>query len=124
MILVDTSVWVDHFRQGDAKLIELLNANSVVMHPFVIGEIACGSLADRETTLDLLQSLPPAAVAETEEILAFIESQNLFGKGIGYVDVHLLASAALARIKLWTRDKRLLVVAGELGYGQSKVREH
>ena len=89
-----------------------------------MGEIACGSLADREMTLDLLQSLPSAAVAETEEILAFIESQNLFGKGIGYVDVHLLASVALTGIKLWTRDKRLHVVAQKLACDFSQDREH
>jgi predicted nucleic acid-binding protein len=124
LILVDTSVWVDRFRHSGAQLIELLNANVVVMHPFVIGEIACGSLADGETTLDLLQSLPSAAVAETAEILAFIESQNLYGKGIGYGDVHLLASVALAGMKLGTRDKRLHAVAQELGCAVLEGRGH
>ena len=124
MILVDASVWVDHFRRGDAQLIELLEANAVVMHPFVIGEIACGSLADRSLTLELLRSLPSVVVAEDDEILGYIEGQNLHGKGIGYVDVHLLASTALARIKLWTRDRRLDAVAQELGCAVLEGRGH
>ena len=124
MILVDTSVWVDHLRRGDAQLVALLEANAVVMHPFIVGEIACGSLTDRAMTLDLLQHLPSAVVAEADEILGYIESQKLHGKGIGYVDVHLLASAALAGIKLWTRDKRLHTVAKELGGAMLESREH
>lgn len=116
MILVDTSVWVDHLRRGDARLVELLESGAVLMHPFVIGEIACGSLADRQTVLDLLQDLPFAVVAEADEILRFIDSQRLHGHGIGYVDVHLLASVALTDgTALWTRDKRLHAVAGALG---------
>lgn len=115
MILVDTSVWVDHLRIGDVRLAELLEDNAVVMHPFIVGEIACGSLADRALTLDLLQHLPMAAVAESAEVLGYIERHRLHGIGIGYVDVHLLASAALDGTKLWTRDKRLLAVARELG---------
>jgi predicted nucleic acid-binding protein len=124
LILVDTSVWVDHLRHGDAELVELLEANGVLMHPFVVGEIACGSLADRALTLELLQHLPIAVVAEADEILGYIERQNLHGKGIGYGDVHLLASAAIAGIKLWTRDKRLRAVALELGCALSKSGEH
>lgn len=115
MILVDTSVWVGHLRGGDAQLADLLEGNAVVMHPFVLGEIACGSLADRALTLDLLQHLPTAVVAEADEALGYIERHSLNGKGIGYVDVHLLASAAIDGIKLWTRDKRLLAVAREIG---------
>ena len=115
MILVDTSVWVDHLSAGDVRLVNLLEGNAVVMHPFIVGEIACGSLADRALTLDLLQHLPMAAVAESAEVLGYIERHRLHGKGIGYVDVHLLASAALGGTKLWTRDKRLLAVARELG---------
>ena len=115
MILVDTSVWVDHFRRGDVELVDLLKRNAVVMHPLVVDEIACGSLADRTLILGLLQELPSAIVANSEEVLGFIERHNLSGKGIGYVDVHLLASAALGNTKLWTRDKRLSVVAYELG---------
>jgi predicted nucleic acid-binding protein len=114
LILVDTSVWVDHLRRGDAQLVDLLNANSVLMHPFVVGEIACGSLADRALTLDLLLSLPAALVAEPDEALIYLDQHGLHGKGIGYVDVHLLASTAISGAKLWTRDKRLRIVAQEL----------
>lgn len=116
MILVDTSVWVDHLRKGDALLVDLLERANVVMHPFVVGEIACGSLRDRRSILDLLQDLPAAVVAEGEEVLDFIERHALHGKGIGYVDVHLLASVALTEgAKLWTRDKSLRVLAQALG---------
>ncbi len=112
MILVDTSVWVDHLRQGDAGLIDLLERSAVVMHPFVVGEIACGSLRDRETILELLQDLPAAAVASPDEVLKFIDGHVLHGKGIGYVDVHLLASVALTPgVRLWTRDSKLRRVA-------------
>lgn len=116
MILVDTSVWVDHLRVGDAQLVDLLERANVVMHPFVVGEMACGSLRDRLSILELLQDLPAAAAAEGEEVLGFIERHVLHGKGIGYVDVHLLASVALTEgAKLWTRDKKLRVVAQALG---------
>ena len=116
MILVDTSVWVDHLRRGDAELAGLLERGQVLMHPYVVGEIACGSLADREVTLDLLRELPMAAVAEPDEALGFIELRGLHGQGIGYVDVHLLASTALnAGSTLWTRDKRLRDAAHALG---------
>jgi len=116
LILVDTSVWVDHLRSGDVQLVDLLERASVIMHPFVTGEIACGDLRDRLSILQLLLDLPAAAVAEDEEVPGFIERHVLHGKGIGYVDVHLLASVALtAGAKLWTRDKRLRVVAEALG---------
>lgn len=116
MILVDTSVWVDHLRRGDAGLVDLLERSSVVMHPFVVGEIACGSLSDRESILELLQDLPPAIVADSDEVLQFIERHVLHGKGIGYVDVHLLASVALTEgAKLWTRDMKLHRIAAALG---------
>lgn len=116
MILVDTSVWVDHLRRGDARLVQLLESASVLMHPFVVGEIACGSLADRHTVLELLQDLPTAAVAEFDELLSFVERHRLWGKGIGYVDVHLLAAVALTDgARLWTRDKRLGAAAQALG---------
>ena len=116
MILVDTSVWVDHLRSGDVQLVDLLERANVIMHPFVIGEIACGILRDRLSILELLLDLPAAAVAEGEEVLGFIERHLLHGKGIGYVDVHLLASVALTEgAKLWTRDKRLRVVAEAIG---------
>jgi predicted nucleic acid-binding protein len=108
LILVDTSVWVDHLRRGDARLRALLENARVLAHPFVIGEIACGSLSDRAAVLDLLRHLPMAAVAETEEVLAFIDSHRIHGEGLGYVDAHLLAAVALTPdSRLWTRDKRL-----------------
>lgn len=124
MILVDTSVWVDHLRRGDARLVDLLERNAVVMHPFVVGEIACGSLADRALTLELLQQLPMAVVAESDEVLGYIERHNLHGNGIGYVDVHLLASAAIGGTKLWTRDRRLRAVARELGCALPDTSAH
>ncbi|MEI6027459.1 MAG: type II toxin-antitoxin system VapC family toxin [Betaproteobacteria bacterium] len=116
MILVDTSVWVDHLRRGDAGLVALLERADVLMHPFVVGEMACGSLRDRESILELLQDLPAAVVASPEEVLKFIKDQALHGKGIGYVDVHLLASVALtAGARLWTRDTRLRRIADLMG---------
>ena len=116
MILVDTSVWVDHLRRGDTQLAELLEGGGVVMHPFVVGEIACGTLADRPLILELLQALATVVVADNDEALGFIERHGLYGKGIGFIDVHLLASMALtAGASLWTRDKRLHSVAEELG---------
>ena len=119
MILVDTSVWVDHLRSGDAQLAEFLERGVVLGHPFVIGEIACGSLSDRGAILALLQHLPMATVAEPAEVLDFIGRHKLHGKGIGYVDAHLLASTALTGgAKLWTRDRRLHAVARELRCAQ------
>jgi len=115
LILVDTSVWVDHLRGGDAQLARLLDGGLVLMHPFVLGEIACGTLADRSGLLELLRQLPAAVVADDGEALAFIERLRLYGKGLGYIDVHLLASVALTQgTRLWTRDKRLHAVAEEL----------
>ena len=125
MILVDTSVWVDHLRRGDTQLAELLERGAVVMHPFVIGEIACGGLTDRASILELLQDLPMAVVADSDEVLGFIERQSLHGKGIGYVDVHLLASVALTGgTKLWTRDKRLRAAADDLDCAHPDATAH
>lgn len=124
MIIVDTSIWVDHLRRGDAQLVDLLEGNAVLIHPFVVGEIACGSLAERALTLELLQQLPMAVVAEFDEVLGYIERLSLHGKGIGYVDVHLLASAAIGGAQLWTRDKRLLAVARELGCAVPDTSAH
>lgn len=116
MILVDTSVWVDHLRRGETQLARLLEGSGVVMHPFVVGEIACGNLADRPLILELLQALPTAVAADHDEVLGFIERHGLSGKGIGYIDVHLLASVTLTHgARLWTRDKRLHAVADALG---------
>jgi predicted nucleic acid-binding protein len=116
VILVDTSVWVEHLRRGDAQVAELLERSFVFMHPFVVGEIACGSLSNRSEVLALLQELPATVVADNDEALGFIERHGLYGKGIGYVDVHLLASVALTPgATLWTRDKKLHSVANGLG---------
>ncbi len=108
MILVDTSVWVDHFRSGDSELSDLLNAGQALIHPFVIGELACGNLKNRAAVLSLLHNLPFATIAEDPEALCFIERHQLCGVGIGFIDVHLLASTRLSGgALLWTRDKRL-----------------
>jgi predicted nucleic acid-binding protein len=108
VILVDTSVWVDHLRAGDARLVGLLERNEVLAHPFVIAELALGNLAKRELILGSLKNLPSATVADEPEIMGFIEDAPLFGLGIGFVDAHLLASARLTRdTVIWTRDKKL-----------------
>lgn len=116
MILVDTSVWVQHLRSNDANLADLLEAGHVLTHPLVIGELACGNLKGRRGFLALLGELPSAPTATHPEALAFLETHVLMGRGIGFVDVHLLASTALATTaRFWTRDKRLARIAGELG---------
>jgi len=115
MMLVDTSVWVDHLRNGAPALAAALEQGSVLMHPFVLGELACGNLKNRGEVLRLLGELPAAPVATGVEALNYIERRALMGRGIGYVDVHLLASVALAgTARLWTRDKRLAAVAADL----------
>ena len=115
MILVDTSVWVEHLRRGLPRLATLLQAGEVLIHPWVIGELACGNLRNRSQVLELLQGLPAATVASDVEVLLLIERERLIGRGIGYVDVHLLASARLSRCGLWTQDRRLAAVAQEQG---------
>jgi len=120
VILVDTSVWVDHLKRGDAGLARHLEAGVVLTHAFVIGEIACGLPPRRAQTLSLMKALKAAPVAEHLEVLEFIERHRLSGRGIGYVDVHLLASAALADARLWTRDKRLSAVATEMGLADAR----
>jgi predicted nucleic acid-binding protein len=115
VILVDTSVWVDHFRRGEPHLLDALNNGLVLMHPFVLGELACGNLKCRTEVLSLMGELPLAAIATEDEALEFIDRRRLMGRGIGYIDVHLLASVVLtATATLWTRDKRLSVVADDL----------
>ena len=116
MILVDISVWIDHLQSGDEQLSALLSGGEVLGHPFVMGELALGNLRQREALLSDLQDLPQAIVASDEEVLNLINRQTLFGRGIGYVDAHLLAAVLLTTdSKLWTRDRRLQVVAAELG---------
>jgi predicted nucleic acid-binding protein len=115
VILVDTSVWVQHFRDRDATLTELLERGAALTHPFVIGELALGNLRQRELVLRMLSRLPAASAATNAEVLRFIDHTALFGRGVGYVDVHLLAATRLtAGSKLWTLDKRLNDVAVEL----------
>jgi predicted nucleic acid-binding protein len=107
MVLVDTSVWVEHFRSGTVGLEALLKDGQVVCHPFIIGELACGNLRNRTEILPLLQDLPWASRAEDDEVIRFIDDHKLMGKGLGYIDIHLLMSALLTRVSLWTMDKRL-----------------
>jgi predicted nucleic acid-binding protein len=115
MILVDTSLWVDHLRSDAPALSSALQRGEVLTHPFVLGELACGNLKKRREVLQLLGELPRAPVATDLEALEFIERRALMGRGIGYIDVHLLASVALAgTARLWTRDKRLAAVATDL----------
>lgn len=116
MILVDTSVWIDHLRQADLELTGLLNSGQVLTHRFVIGELALGNLRNRGSVLAALQDLPQATDATDEEALRFIAHHALSGTGIGYIDAHLLASAQLSHgAMLWTRDKRLLAESVRLG---------
>jgi predicted nucleic acid-binding protein len=115
VILVDTSIWVDHLRQGEPRLAGLLNAAQVVCHPFVIGELALGHLRRRAEILNLLAHLPQAVPASHEEVLGFVEEHALPGIGLGWVDVHLLCAAARDRSGFWTFDRRLAAAATRLG---------
>jgi len=123
VILVDTSIWVDHLRAGDDGLATALERGLVLTHPFIVGELACGRIRNRSEVLRLLGSLPVGPVATDDEALRYIDFHQLMGRGIGYVDVHLLASAALAEgMRLWTRDRRLGEVAAELGVAYVPAR--
>ena len=114
MVLVDTSVWIDHFRQGGNKLVGLLENNLVLMHPFIVGELACGHLRNRDEILALLHELPQITVATDTEVLHFIAQRDVKARGVGYLDMHLLASVELhSQASLWTRDKRLAAVYTE-----------
>ena len=121
MILVDTSIWVDHLRDGDAALAAVLEQGQALAHPWVTGELALGRLRDRAGVLQLLDQLPQAVTATAAELLAFVEHHKLFGIGIGYVDAQLLASARLTEdAELWTRDRRLHAVAERLGLAYTR----
>src|SRR5262249_1996214 len=115
IVLADTSVWVELWRHGNPRFVRILDQETVLMHPFVLGELALGSLAHRGEVLRRLGRLRPASVARHREVLALIERTPLWGRGIGWVDAHLLASALLDRILLWTLDAQLARVARELG---------
>jgi predicted nucleic acid-binding protein len=114
-MLVDTSVWIDHFRRRNAMLSDLLEQGHVWTHEFVIGELACGNLANRRRILNYLSELPRVSTAAHAEVLRFLQSRRLIGRGLGWVDLHLLASSLVARIPFWSIDERLSVVARQLG---------
>jgi len=121
VILLDTSVWIDHLRQGDAQVASVLETGLVLSHPFVIGELACGQLKSRAEILGLLAALPQARVAQEQEVLFFIERHSLMGRGIGYIDAHVLTATVLTEgARLWTRDKRLDSLARELEIAREK----
>jgi len=114
VVLVDTSVWVAHLRNGNDELADLLNNGEVLCHPFIFGELACGNLKDRARILSFLKMLPESIEAKHEEVLSFIENNRLMGKGISYVDAQLMASAKLTGVMLWTFDAKLAHVADGL----------
>jgi predicted nucleic acid-binding protein len=112
--LVDTSVWVDHLRRANGRLAGLLDEGNVLSHPFVIGELACGNLGHRDEILALLAALPEAPVAHHAEVLDLVSSRKLYGQGLGWIDMHLMASALLAGSSLWTLDRKLDAAARRL----------
>ena len=117
MILADTSVWVQHFRTGEPRLSRLLPDAQVYMHPHVLGEIACGNLKNRAAVLGALGALPPAVSATDDEVMDLIEGRRLWGRGLGWTDQHLIASALLSHCGLLTLDKRLAEAAADVGVG-------
>jgi predicted nucleic acid-binding protein len=119
VILADTSVWVEHLSHGLPRLATLLQGGEVLIHPWVIGELACGNLRNQSQVLELLQGLPAATEASDAEVLLLIERERLMGQGIGYVDVHLMASARLSHCRLWTQEHRLAAVAQVQGLAAS-----
>jgi predicted nucleic acid-binding protein len=123
MVLADTSIWIDHFRRSDLRLAQLLERGDVAMHPFVIGELLLGRVPKIAEMIDDLNTLPKTTVASPDEVLSFIAARRLPGSGIGYVDAHLLAAAALTpETSIWTRDKRLLAAAQSLSLA-AEIRE-
>jgi predicted nucleic acid-binding protein len=118
MILVDTSVWIDHLRKSPSNLTPLLDNGLALIHPFIIGELACGSLRNRARILSDLQALPSAAMATADEVLRLIETRSLWGMGIGWIDAHLLASALISNCQFWTLDARLARAASAAGVGR------
>ena len=114
MVLVDTSVWIDHFRKQSKQLVSLLEEEEVVMHPFVLGELACGNLQNRREIIALLHAIPSVTQANDDEVLFFIERHALMGRGVGLIDLHLAASCHMDSCLLWTRDRRLKSIAEEM----------
>ena len=124
MILVDTSIWVDHLRGGDSLLAGLLGRGEVLVHPFVTGELALGHIGQRDVIIRALSKLPQVMIANDREVLQFIDLHALSGTGIGYIDAHLLAAVRLtAGTSFWTRDRRLFDIADRLGLAASAARE-
>ena len=121
-VLVDTSIWVNHFRSSDPHLEGLLDNTEVICHPLIIGELACGNLKNRKEIITLLSALPMAPEVEHDETIEFIELNNLMGRGIGFIDVLLLASSRLAELPIWTKDKRLKEAAQGLRISYTKKR--
>ncbi len=120
MILVDTSIWIDHLHRSEPELVRLLERNEVSVHPMVIGELALGSLANRTQVLTLLERLPHTRTATADEVLSLIELASLASRGLSLVDVHLLAAVLLTpECLLWTRDRRLLAAAGDHAWSPS-----
>jgi predicted nucleic acid-binding protein len=118
VILVDTSVWIDHLRRGDTTLAGLLDHSAVLAHPWVTGELALGNLSSRGEVIGLIQGLPQAVLATDDEVMSLIDQESLYGAGIGYVDAQLIAATRLTPdAALWTRDKRLSEVTARLGLG-------
>jgi hypothetical protein len=115
MVLADTSVWIQHFQQGEPTLADRLARGLVLIHPCISGELACGNLKNRPAILSDLHALPPAKLASTAEVLQLVEDRRLWGRGLGWMDVHLLASALLSHCELWTFDKKLREAAKKLG---------
>jgi len=120
VVLVDTSVWVKHLRENDHTLAELLEQGEVACHPFIIGELACGGIKNRHEIIGLLNDLPATVLIDHDEIMEFVEYRKLMNRGIGYVDVHLLASALISDTLLWTLDKALRKVGSELSIAFQK----
>jgi predicted nucleic acid-binding protein len=114
-MLVDTSIWVDHFRHTDERLALLLERGDVECHPFILGELACGNLKQRAEIFRLLRRLPQIVPVDHDEALQFLESEHLAGTGLGWIDIHLLAAARLAQTTFWTRDRRAALLAQRLG---------
>jgi len=115
MVLIDTSIWVDHFNRGDGNLEYLLNENEAATHPFVIGELACGNIKNRRLIFRLLIALPSIPEISKEEFYLFLDRHRLYGMGLGFIDIHLLASALISDCLIYTRDKSLLSSANKLG---------
>jgi len=115
LILADTSIWIDHFRNNNKAFASLLEDGQIAVHRFVIGELSCGNLKNRSVILGHLKDIPEVELADHDEVLGFIEERKLYGKGIGWIDAHLLASALLSGTPLWTAEKKLKTISASLG---------